>query len=94
MANIIMQITDYINHLWHNTFDDIVMAENINGWEDTLQQHSQFKDLATEYYLSKNLVLLYPFGLHNKLVSEKRLVVVLSPWSGGYRGRRFEEQSR
>lgn len=73
MANIIMQITDYIAHLWHNTSDDIVMAENINGWEDTLQQHSQFlKRFSwqpnTPY--PKNSVLLYPFGLHTKLVSK------------------------
>ena len=73
MANIIMQITDYIAHLWHNTSDDIVMAENINGWEDTLQQHSQFlKRFSWQpntTYL-KNSVLLYPFGLHTKLVSK------------------------
>lgn len=73
MANIIMQITDYIAHLWHNKPDDIVMAENINGWEDTLQQHSQFlKRFSwqpnTNY--PKNSVLLYPFGLHTKLVSK------------------------
>lgn len=78
MANIIMQITDYIAHLWHNTSDDIVMAENINGWEDTLQQHSQFlKRFSWQPNTAypKNSVLLYPFGLHTKLVS-KTLVQV------------------
>lgn len=73
MANIIMQITDYIAHLWHNTSDDIVMAENINGWEDTLQQHSQFlKRFSWQPNTAypKNSVLLYPFGLHTKLVSK------------------------
>lgn len=73
MANIIMQITDYIAHLWHNTSDDIVMAENINGWEDTLQQHSQFlKRFSWQPNTTypKNSVLLYPFGLHTKLVSK------------------------
>lgn len=73
MANIIMQITDYIAHLWHNTSDDIVMAKNINGWEDTLQQHSQFlKRFSWQPNTTypKNSVLLYPFGLHTKLVSK------------------------
>ena len=73
MANIIMQITDYIAHLWHNTSDDIVMAENINGWEDTLQQHSQFlKRFSWQPNTTypKNSVLFYPFGLHTKLVSK------------------------
>ena len=73
MANIIMQITDYIAYLWHNTSDDIVMAENINGWEDTLQQHSQFlKRFSWQPNTTypKNSVLLYPFGLHTKLVSK------------------------
>lgn len=73
MANIIMQITDYIAHLWHNTSDDIVMAENINGWEDTLQQHAEFlKRFSWQPNTAypKNSVLLYPFGLHTKLVSK------------------------
>lgn len=73
MANIIMQITDYIAHLWHNTSYDIVMAKNINGWEDTLQQHSQFlKRFSWQPNTTypKNSVLLYPFGLHTKLVSK------------------------
>lgn len=71
--NIVMKITDYIAHLWHNTSDDIVMAENINGWEDTLQQHSQFlKRFSWQPNTTypKNSVLLYPFGLHTKLVSK------------------------
>lgn len=73
MANIIMQITDYIAHLWHNTSDDIVMAENINGWENTLQQHAEFlKRFSWQPNTAypKNSVLLYPFGLHTKLVSK------------------------
>lgn len=40
--NIVMKITDYIAHLWHDTDNDIVMAENVNGWENTLQQHAEF----------------------------------------------------
>ena len=71
--NIVMKITDYIAHLWHDTDNDIVMAENINGWEDTLQQHAEFlKRFSWQpntTYL-KNSVLLYPFGLHTKLVSK------------------------
>lgn len=73
MANIIMQITDYIAHLWHNTSDDIVMAENVNGWENTLQQHAEFlKRFSWQPNTAypKNSVLLYPFGLHTKLVSK------------------------
>lgn len=71
--NIVMKITDYIAHLWHNTDNDIVMAENVNGWENTLQQHAEFlKRFSwqpnTPY--PKNSVLLYPFGLHTKLVSK------------------------
>lgn len=71
--NIVMKITDYIAHLWHDTDNDIVMAENINGWENTLQQHAEFlKRFSwqpnTPY--PKNSVLLYPFGLHTKLVSK------------------------
>lgn len=71
--NIVMKITDYIAHLWHNTSDDIVMAENINGWEDTLQQHAEFlKRFSWQPNTAypKNSVLLYPFGLHTKLVSK------------------------
>lgn len=71
--NIVMKITDYIAHLWHDTDNDIVMAKNINGWENTLQQHAEFlKRFSwqpnTKY--PKNSVLLYPFGLHTKLVSK------------------------
>lgn len=71
--NIVMKITDYIAHLWHDTDNDIVMAKNINGWENTLQQHAEFlKRFSwqpnTPY--PKNSVLLYPFGLHTKLVSK------------------------
>lgn len=71
--NIVMKITDYIAHLWHDTDNDIVMAKNINGWENTLQQHAKFlKRFSwqpnTPY--PKNSVLLYPFGLHTKLVSK------------------------
>ena len=71
--NIVMKITDYIAHLWHDTDNDIVMAENVNGWENTLQQHAEFlKRFSwqpnTPY--PKNSVLLYPFGLHTKLVSK------------------------
>ena len=28
--NIVMKITNYIAHLWHDTDNDIVMAKNIN----------------------------------------------------------------
>lgn len=71
--NIVMKITDYIAHLWHDTDNDIVMAKNVNGWENTLQQHAEFlKRFSwqpnTPY--PKNSVLLYPFGLHTKLVSK------------------------
>lgn len=71
--NIVMKITDYIAHLWHDTDSDIVMAANVNGWENTLQQHAEFlKRFSwqpnTPY--PKNSVLLYPFGLHTKLVSK------------------------
>lgn len=72
--NIVMKITDYIAHLWHDTDNDIVMAKNINGWENTLQQHAEFlKRFSWQPNTAypKNSVLLYPFGLHTKLVSKK-----------------------
>lgn len=71
--NIVMKITDYIAHLWHDTDNDIVMAENVNGWENTLQQHAEFlKRFSWQPNTAypKNSVLLYPFGLHTKLVSK------------------------
>lgn len=71
--NIVMKITDYIAHLWHDTDNDIVMAKNINGWENTLQQHAEFlKRFSWQPNTAypKNSVLLYPFGLHTKLVSK------------------------
>jgi hypothetical protein len=71
--NIVMKITDYIAHLWHDTDNDIVMAKNINGWENTLQQHAKFlKRFSWQPNTAypKNSVLLYPFGLHTKLVSK------------------------
>lgn len=73
MANIVMKITDYIAHLWHDTDSDIVMAANVNGWENTLQQHAEFlKRFSWQPNTAypKNSVLLYPFGLHTKLVSK------------------------
>lgn len=71
--NIVMKITDYIAHLWHDTDNDIVMAKNINSWENTLQQHAEFlKRFSWQPNTAypKNSVLLYPFGLHTKLVSK------------------------
>lgn len=71
--NIVMKITDYIAHLWHDTDSDIVMAANVNGWENTLQQHAEFlKRFSWQPNTAypKNSVLLYPFGLHTKLVSK------------------------
>lgn len=71
--NIVMKITDYIAHLWHDTDNDIVMSENVNGWENTLQQHAEFlKRFSWQPNTAypKNSVLLYPFGLHTKLVSK------------------------
>lgn len=71
--NIVMKITNYIAHLWHDTDNDIVMAKNINGWENTLQQHAEFlKRFSWQPNTAypKNSVLLYPFGLHTKLVSK------------------------
>ena len=71
--NIVMKITDYIAHLWHDTDNDMVMAKNINGWENTLQQHAEFlKRFSWQPNTAypKNSVLLYPFGLHTKLVSK------------------------
>lgn len=71
--NIVMKITDYIAHLWRDTDNDIVMAKNINGWENTLQQHAEFlKRFSWQPNTAypKNSVLLYPFGLHTKLVSK------------------------
>lgn len=73
MTNIVMKITDYIAHLWHDTDSDIVMAANVNGWENTLQQHAEFlKRFSWQPNTAypKNSVLLYPFGLHTKLVSK------------------------
>ena len=63
MTNIVMKITDYIAHLWHDTDSDIVMAANVNGWENTLQQHAEFlKRFSWQPNTAypKNSVLLYP----------------------------------
>ena len=34
MSNIVTTIIDYVANIWHNTDQDIVMAEHINGWEN------------------------------------------------------------
>ena len=73
MSNIVTTIIDYVANIWHNTDQDIVMAEHINGWENELQNISQFLSRYawhpnTAY--PKGSVILYPFGLHTKLVSQ------------------------
>lgn len=73
MANIVATILDYVAHVWKNTDQDIVMAENINGWENTLANHSAFLSRFawhpnTAYPAGS--VILFPFGLNTKLVSK------------------------
>lgn len=73
MSNIVTTIIDYIANVWHNTDQDIVMAEHINAWENQMQNVSQFLSRYawhpnTSY--PKGAVILYPFGLHTKLVSQ------------------------
>lgn len=73
MSNIVATIKDYIKNTWHNTDQDYVMAEHINGWETALDNHTQFlKRFAWQpnHSYPKNSVILYPFGLHTKLVSQ------------------------
>lgn len=73
MSNIIASIIDYTKNIWHNTDQDIVMAEHINAWENSIENMSNF--LAryawhpnTAY--PKGSVILFPFGLNTKLVSQ------------------------
>lgn len=73
MSNIVTTIIDYVANIWHNTDQDIVMAEHINAWENQMQNVSQFLSRYawhpnTAY--PKGSVILYPFGLHTKLVSQ------------------------
>ena len=73
MSNIVASIIDYVANIWHNTDQDYVMAEHINGWENQLQNMSQFLSRYawhpnTAY--PKGSVILYPFGLNTKLVSQ------------------------
>lgn len=63
MSNIVTTIIDYVANIWHNTDQDIVMAEHINGWENELQNISQFLSRYawhpnTAY--PKGSVILYP----------------------------------
>lgn len=73
MSNIIASIIKYTKNIWHNTDQDIVMAEHINAWENSIENMSNF--LAryawhpnTAY--PKGSVILFPFGLNTKLVSQ------------------------
>lgn len=73
MSNIIASIISYTKNIWHNTDQDIVMAEHINAWENSIENMSNF--LAryawhpnTTY--PKGSVILFPFGLNTKLVSQ------------------------
>lgn len=73
MSNIVASIIDYVANVWHNTDQDYVMAEHINAWEQELQNVSQFLSRYawhpnTAY--PKGSVILYPFGLNTKLVSQ------------------------
>lgn len=73
MSSIIASIISYTKNIWHNTDQDIVMAEHINAWENSIENMSNF--LAryawhpnTAY--PKGSVILFPFGLNTKLVSQ------------------------
>ena len=73
MSNIVASIINYVANVWHNTDQDYVMAEHINAWEQELQNVSQFLSRYawhpnTAY--PKGSVILYPFGLNTKLVSQ------------------------
>ena len=73
MSNIIASIIDYTKNIWHNTDQDIVMAEHINGWENSIENMSNFLSRYawhpnTAY--PKGSVILFPFGLNTKLVSQ------------------------
>ena len=73
MSNIVASIINYVADVWHNADQDYVMAEHINAWEQELQNVSQFLSRYawhpnTAY--PKGSVILYPFGLNTKLVSQ------------------------
>ena len=73
MSNIIASIISYTKNIWHNTDQDIVMAEHINGWENSIENMSNFLSRYawhpnTAY--PKGSVILFPFGLNTKLVSQ------------------------
>lgn len=73
MSNIIASIISYTKNIWHNTDQDIVMAEHINAWENSIENMSIFLSRYawhpnTAY--PKGSVILFPFGLNTKLVSQ------------------------
>ena len=73
MSNIITSIISYTKNIWHNTDQDIVMAEHINAWENSIENMSNFLSRYawhpnTAY--PKGSVILFPFGLNTKLVSQ------------------------
>lgn len=73
MSNIIASIIKYTKNIWHNTDQDIVMAEHINAWENSIENMSIFLSRYawhpnTAY--PKGSVILFPFGLNTKLVSQ------------------------
>ena len=73
MSNIVASIIDYVANVWHNTDEDYVMAEHINAWEQELQNVSQFLSRYAWHpntVYPKGSVILYPFGLNTKLVSQ------------------------
>ena len=73
MSSIIASIISYTKNIWHNTDQDIVMAEHINAWENSIENMSIFLSRYawhpnTAY--PKGSVILFPFGLNTKLVSQ------------------------
>lgn len=73
MSNIIASIINYTKNIWHNTDQDIVMAEHINGWENSIENMSNFLSRYAWHpntVYPKGSVILFPFGLNTKLVSQ------------------------
>ena len=44
MSNIIASIINYTKNIWHNTDQDIVMAEHINAWENSIENMSNYDE--------------------------------------------------
>ena len=53
MSNIIASIINYTKNIWHNTDQDIVMAEHINAWENSIENKIQKIDQTSKTFREK-----------------------------------------